>query len=95
VGTITEIHDHLRLLYARVGQPHCWLCGDPIASQTVQQMTDRILSLIARPPTMNLHPTSKHPARFPRSEPQASGEVHQARVQVLAPVIRGRKGEYK
>ena len=78
VGTITEIHDHLRLLYARVGQPHCWICGDPIASQTVQQMTDRVLSLAAR------------------SEPQASGEAHQApRVQVLAPVIRGRKGEYK
>ncbi len=87
VGTITEIHDHLRLLYARVGQPHCWLCGDPIASQTVQQMTDRVLSLSARP---------QRDPRFPRSEPQASGEVHQAaRVQVLAPVVRGRKGEYK
>ena len=66
VGTITEIHDHLRLLYARVGQPHCWICGRPIASQTVQQMTDRVLAL---------------------------GEG--ARVQVLAPVVRGRKGEYK
>jgi excinuclease ABC subunit A len=86
VGTITEIHDHLRLLYARVGQPHCWICGRPIASQTVQQMTDRILALARRPLD----------SRFPRSEPQASGEVHQAaRVQVLAPVVRGRKGEYK
>jgi len=66
VGTITEIHDHLRLLYARVGQPHCWICGRPIASQTVQQMTDRVLSL---------------------------GEG--VRVQVLAPVVRGRKGAYK
>ena len=66
VGTITEIHDHLRLLYARVGQPHCWICGRPIASQTVQQITDRVLSL---------------------------GEG--VRVQVLAPVVRGRKGEYK
>ncbi len=66
VGTITEIHDHLRLLYARVGQPHCWICGRPIASQTVQQMTERVLSL---------------------------GEG--VRVQVLAPVVRGRKGEYK
>ncbi len=66
VGTITEIHDHLRLLYARVGQPHCWICGRPIASQTVQQMTDRVLSL---------------------------GEG--VRVQVLAPVVRGRKGSYK
>ncbi len=66
VGTITEIHDHLRLLYARVGQPHCWICGLPIASQTVQQMTERVLSL---------------------------GEG--VRIQVLAPVVRGRKGEYK
>ena len=66
VGTTTEVFDYLRLLYARVGRPHCWSCGKPIASQTAQQMTDRVLSL---------------------------GEG--ARVQVLAPVVRGRKGEYK
>jgi excinuclease ABC subunit A len=66
VGTITEIHDHLRLLYARAGTPHCYECGLPIASQTVQQMVDRVLAL---------------------------GEG--ARVQVLAPAVRGRKGEYK
>ncbi|MGH6693426.1 MAG: excinuclease ABC subunit UvrA, partial [Gammaproteobacteria bacterium] len=66
VGTITEIYDYLRLLFARVGQPHCPSCGRPIASQSVQQMTDRVLGL---------------------------GEG--ARVQVLAPVVRGRKGEYR
>ena len=66
VGTITEIYDHLRLLFARAGQPHCWKCGKPISSQTVEQMTDRVLSL---------------------------GEG--ARVQVLAPVVRGRKGTYR
>jgi excinuclease ABC subunit A len=66
VGTITEIHDHLRLLYARAGQAHCWSCGKPISSQTPQQMVDRVLAL---------------------------GDG--ARVQVLAPVVRGRKGEYK
>jgi excinuclease ABC subunit A len=66
VGTITEISDHLRLLYARVGEPHCWSCGRPISSQTVQQMTDRILEL-------------------------SEG----TRVQILAPVIRGRKGTYR
>src|SRR5256885_1073742 len=43
VGTITEIYDYLRLLYARIGKPHCILCGKPITSQTVQQMVDRIL----------------------------------------------------
>jgi len=66
VGTTTEVYDYLRLLWARVGKLHCWSCGRPIACQTVQQMTDRVLSL---------------------------GEG--ARVQVLAPVVRGRKGEYK
>jgi excinuclease ABC subunit A len=66
VGTITEILDHLRLLYARAGQPHCWECGEPIASQTVAQMADRVLAL-------------------------AEG----TRVQVLAPVVRGRKGRYE
>jgi excinuclease ABC subunit A len=66
VGTSTEIADYLRLLFARVGQPHCPRCGKPIASQTVQQMTDRVLRL---------------------------GEG--TRVQVLAPVVRDRKGEHR
>ena len=66
VGTITEIHDHLRLLFARVGEPHCWRCGLPIARQTIQQMTDRVLAL---------------------------GDG--ARCQILAPAVRGRKGEHR
>ncbi|MDP6620121.1 MAG: excinuclease ABC subunit UvrA, partial [Nitrospinota bacterium] len=45
VGTVTEIYDHLRLLYARVGRPHCHQCGRPIASQTIQQMVDQTLAL--------------------------------------------------
>jgi len=45
VATTTEIYDYLRLLFARVGEPHCWVCGDPITSQTVSQMVDRILTL--------------------------------------------------
>ncbi|MQA94074.1 MAG: excinuclease ABC subunit UvrA [Streptosporangiales bacterium] len=65
VGTITEIYDYLRLLYARVGKPHCPLCGRPIARQTPQQIVDRVLEL-------------EQGSRF----------------QVLAPVVRGRKGEY-
>lgn len=44
VGTVTEIHDYLRLLYARIGRPHCHCCGEPIASQTVSQMVDRIMA---------------------------------------------------
>jgi excinuclease ABC subunit A len=66
VGTITEIYDYMRLLYARVGQPHCFSCGRPISSQTVQQMTDRVMAL-----------------------PDAT------RLQILAPVVRDRKGEYR
>ena len=65
VGTITEVYDYLRLLYARVGKPHCPLCGRPIARQTPQQIVDRVLELDEGP-----------------------------RFQVLAPVVRGRKGEY-
>ena len=65
VGTITEVYDYLRLLYARVGRPHCPVCGRPIARQAPQQIVDRVLEL-------------EEGARF----------------QVLAPVIRGRKGEY-
>src|SRR6478609_2778280 len=65
VGTITEVYDYLRLLYARAGRPHCPTCGAPISRQTPQQIVDRVLAL-------------EEGARF----------------QVLAPVIRGRKGEY-
>lgn len=65
VGTTTEIADYLRLLFARAGDPHCPRCGQPIASQTLEQMTDRVLAL---------------------------GEG--TRLQVLAPIIRDRKGTY-
>ena len=65
VGTITEVYDYLRLLYARAGRPHCPECGEPIAKQSPQQIVDRILKL-----------------------------DEGTRFQVLAPVIRGRKGEY-
>ena len=65
VGTITEVYDYLRLLYARAGRAHCPVCGAPIERQTPQQIVDRIL-------------TFEEGARF----------------QVLAPIVRGRKGEY-
>lgn len=66
VGTITEIYDHMRLLYARVGRPHCSQCHKPISSQTIQQMVDQAFI-------------------FPS----------ESRLQVLAPIVRGRKGEYR
>jgi len=65
VGTVTEIYDYLRLLYARAGRPHCPKCGEPISQQTVDQMVDRLLGL-------------------------AEG----TRLLLLAPVIRGKKGEH-
>ena len=45
VGTVTEIYDYLRLLYARIGIPHCYLCGRPITAQTIDQMVDSVMSL--------------------------------------------------
>ena len=66
VGTVTEIHDYLRLLFARIGIPHCPQCGREVSRQTPQQIVDRILEL-------------EEGTRF----------------QILAPVIRGRKGEYE
>jgi excinuclease ABC subunit A len=65
VGTVTEIYDYLRLLYARIGVPHCHRCGKVIAQQSVDQMVDAV-----------------------------AGLEEGARIQLLAPVVRGRKGEY-
>lgn len=65
VGTVTEIYDYLRLLYARIGKPHCPKCGKAIQQQTVDQMIDKILELPER-----------------------------TKIQVLAPIIKGRKGEH-
>ena len=66
VGTVTEIYDYLRLLYARIGVPHCHICGKEISQQTVDQMVDAI-----------------------------AGMEEGTRIQLLAPVVRGRKGEYQ
>ena len=66
VGTITEIYDYLRLLYARVGIPFCYKCGRQITQQTSEQIVDAVLAL-------------------PRN----------SKVSILAPLVRGRKGEYK
>ncbi|QDY91855.1 excinuclease ABC subunit UvrA [Arthrobacter sp. UKPF54-2] len=65
VGTITEIYDYMRLLWARVGRPHCPVCGEPVTKQTPQQIVDQLLEL-----------------------PEGT------RFQILAPVVRGRKGEF-
>ena len=66
VGTVTEIYDYIRLLYARIGIPHCPKCGKKIEKQSIDQIIDNIMNL-----------------------------KEGTRIQILAPVIRGRKGEYK
>jgi excinuclease ABC subunit A len=66
VATVTEIYDYLRLLFARIGVPHCVQCDKPIEGQTIQQMVDHVLDL-----------------------------KEGTRVQILSPVVRGRKGEYR
>ncbi len=65
VGTVTEVYDYIRLLFARTGNPHCPTCKKPISQQTVQQIVDQVVSM-----------------------PEGT------RIQVLAPLVRGRKGEY-
>jgi excinuclease ABC subunit A len=65
VGTVTEIYDYLRLLWARIGKPHCHICGRPIAGQSAEQIIDQVLEL-----------------------PEGT------RFMVMAPIVRGRKGEY-
>jgi excinuclease ABC subunit A len=66
VGTVTEIYDYLRLLFANIGTPHCYNCGREIASQTLERILDLVM----------LYPQD-------------------ARINVLAPIVRGRKGEFK
>jgi excinuclease ABC subunit A len=65
VGTVTEIYDYLRLLWSRIGKPHCHNCGEPIAGQSLEQITDRVMTL-----------------------------DEGTRFMVMAPIVRGRKGEY-
>jgi len=66
VGTITEIYDYLRLLFARIGKPHCYKCRKPLTQQTVDEIVDQVMKL-----------------------------KNETRIQILAPLVRGRKGEYQ
>ena len=66
VGTVTEIYDYLRLLYARIGVPHCPVCGREIRQQTVDQIVDKLMEL-----------------------------EEGTKIQLMAPIVRGRKGEYR
>jgi excinuclease ABC subunit A len=82
VATITEIYDYLRVLYARIGHPHCPIGGEPIRKMTVDEMVDVVLKR-----TVEIH--SNPAAISGRKNKEASNEIV-----VMAPVVRGRKGEY-
>jgi excinuclease ABC subunit A len=75
VGTITEIYDYLRLLYASIGEPHCHQCGRPISRQTTEQIVSSIM------------------AQNQQGLQEGNGEGQ--RIMILAPVVRGRKGEFR
>ena len=75
VGTITEIYDYLRLLYASIGEPHCHQCGRPISRQTTEQIVSSIMAQ--------------------NQEGRAEGNGEGQRIMILAPVVRGRKGEFR
>ena len=66
VGTVTEIHDYFRLLFAHIGKPHCWVCNRLIQKQTVQQIVDSVMKI-----------------------------DKESKIIVLAPLVKGRKGEHK
>lgn len=70
VGTITEINDYMRLLFARIGKPHCPKCGKPVEAQSIQQIVDTIIK-------------------------KASKFGQKTKIQILAPIVKGRKGEYQ
>ena len=80
VATITEIYDYLRVLYARVGKPHCPICRKPIRKMTIDEMVDRVLKR-----TDEIHRTTPVGGKAPKFTNE---------VTVMAPVVRGRKGEY-
>ena len=75
VGTITEVYDYLRLLYARVGKPHCPVCGRPIARQSPQQIVDRVLELDEGTRFQVLAPVVARPqGRVRRAAARAAGQ---------------------
>lgn len=80
VGTVTEIHDYLRLLYAKIGIPHCSECGREISKLSTDEIVDRVLELPA--------------GNASRSEAGGGGKSKSQSIEILSPIVRERKGEY-
>ncbi|MEO7242508.1 MAG: excinuclease ABC subunit UvrA [Variovorax sp.] len=92
VGTVTEIHDYLRLLFARAGTPYCPIHDLPLAAQTVSQMVDTVLAIEPR----RAAPSGESPLGGQRGHDSAErgGQLHEPRLMVLAPLAREKKGEF-
>jgi len=89
VATITEIYDYLRVLYARIGEPHCPICGGKIEKLAIQQMVDIITEKISNLGANNVTPKE---SKLPTG--QAMKQFNNDKIVILAPIVRGRKGEY-
>jgi excinuclease ABC subunit A len=98
VATITEIYDYLRVLFARIGHPHCPICGKPIRKMTVDEMTDLVLKR-----TVEIHHAAATPSSTQEEKKGFLGKGKNKKIEtvrfpgeivVLAPIVRGRKGEY-
>jgi len=84
VGTVTEIHDYLRLLYAKIGIPHCPICGREISKLSTEEIVDRILDL----------GFASGPAALNQNNLKRSDRYKEPEIEILSPIVRSRKGEY-
>ena len=82
VATITEIYDYLRVLFARIGQPHCPICKKPIQKMTIDEMVDLLLRKV------------EEAHNVPKKKKSKLNGVHEGELAILAPIVQGRKGEY-
>ena len=109
VGTVTEIYDHLRLLYARIGVPHCPECGEKVEAQSIDQILDQVLSLRSQRSLVKESsdarlakrggdgvdlPVNESPPNE-RNEADETSKPDYARAMVLAPLVQGKKGEHQ
>jgi excinuclease ABC subunit A len=89
VGTVTEIHDYLRLLYAKIGIPHCPICNREIAKLSTDEIVDRILDL-----GFSSGPTANNDKKIKFGHPMSKKAEEDLEIEILSPIVRGRKGEY-
>ncbi len=96
VGTVTEIHDYLRLLYAKIGKPHCLVCGNEISKLSIDEIVDRILDLCVSCKNPPRSPFTKRGGREKTNFPSLKkGKLKgDLKIEILSPVVRERKGDY-